>query len=73
MGKQSTFFGTPLILVGKMRTELVEWGPRSMLPNGNEVASKIDFTISHCVNTMDECVELIRENRAAWLAAQTTK
>jgi hypothetical protein len=25
------------------------------------------------VNTMDECVALIRENRDAWLATQTIK
>jgi hypothetical protein len=27
----------------------------------------------HCVNTIDESVALIRENRAAWLAAQPSK
>jgi hypothetical protein len=66
-------YNTPLILVGKMWAELVEWGRQSMLRKGNELASKIDFTIPHCVNTIDECVALIRENRAAWLAAQTAK
>src|SRR5262249_6998493 len=66
-------YNTPLILVGKMWTKLVEWGRRSMLQKGNELASDIDFTIPHCVNTIDECIALIRENRAAWLAAQTTK
>ena len=63
-------YNTPLIVVGKMWAELVEWGRRSMLWKGNELASEIDFTIPHCVNTIDECVALIRENRAAWLAAQ---
>jgi hypothetical protein len=41
-----------------------------MLQKGNELASEIDFTIPHCVNTIDETVTIIRENRAAWLAAQ---
>jgi uncharacterized protein (TIGR00730 family) len=63
-------YNTPLILVGKMWAELVEWSRRSMLRKGNELASEIDFTIPHCVNTIDECVALIRENRAAWLATQ---
>ena len=31
-----------------------------MLGKGNELASEIDFTIPHCLNTMFECVELIR-------------
>ena len=66
-------YNTPLILVGKMWAELVEWGRRSMLRKENELASDIDFTIPHCVNTIDECLALIRENRAAWLASQTIK
>jgi uncharacterized protein (TIGR00730 family) len=66
-------YNTPLILVGKMWADLVEWGRRSMLRKGNELASDIDFTIPHCVNTIDECLALIRENRAAWLATQSTK
>lgn len=69
----SKLYNTPLILVGKMWGELVEWGRRSMLEKGNELASEIDFKIPHCVNTMDECIALIRENRAAWLGAQRIK
>ena len=66
-------YNTPLILVGKMWSGLIEWSRRSMLHKGNELASDIDFTIPHCVNTIDECLALIRENRAAWLAVQTIK
>ena len=69
----SKLYKTPLILVGKMWAELIEWGRRSMLQKGNELASEIDFKIPNCVNTMDECIALVRENRAAWLAAQTIK
>ena len=63
-------YNTPLILVGKMWPELIEWGRSSMLHKGSELASEIDFTIPHCVNTIDETVAIIRENRAAWLASQ---
>ena len=66
-------YNTPLIVVGRMWAELVEWGRRSMLRRGNELASEIDFTIPHCVNTINECVALIRENRAAWLAEQKAR
>jgi hypothetical protein len=69
----SKLYNTPLILVGKMWAELVEWGRRSMLQKGNELASEIDFTIPHCVNTMEECIALIRANRDAWLSAQKIK
>jgi hypothetical protein len=41
-----------------------------MLIKGSELASDVDFTIPHCVNTIDETIALIRENRAAWLATQ---
>jgi uncharacterized protein (TIGR00730 family) len=66
-------YNTPLIVVGKMWAELVEWGRLSMLRKGNKLASEIDFTIPRCVNTIEETVALIRENRVAWLAAQPTK
>jgi uncharacterized protein (TIGR00730 family) len=66
-------YNTPLILVGKMWTDLVEWGRRTMLIEGNELASDVDFTIPHCVNTIDETIALIQENRAAWLATQSPK
>jgi len=65
-------YNAPLIVVGKMWAELVGWGRSSMLRKGNELADEIDFTIPRCVNTIDETVALIRENRAAWLAAQKT-
>jgi hypothetical protein len=66
-------YNTPLIFVGKMWAELVEWGRRSMLIKGNELASEVDFTIPHCVNTIQEAIGLIRENRDAWLATQKIK
>ena len=66
-------YNTPLILVGKMWAELVEWARQTMLIKESELASEIDFTIPHCVGTIEETVALIRENRAAWLAAQTQK
>src|SRR6476620_10880452 len=63
-------YNTPLILVGKMWAELVEWGRHNMLKRGSELASEVDFTIPRCVDTIEETVNLIREHRAAWLAAQ---
>ena len=64
-------YNTPLILVGKMLAGLVEWARQTMLIKESELASEIDFTIPHCVGTIEETIALIRENRAAWLAAQT--
>ena len=64
-------YNTPLILVGKMWADLVEWARHAMLIEGSELASEIDFKIPHCVNTIDEALALIRENRAAWRVAQS--
>src|SRR5215471_951986 len=66
-------YNTPLILVGKMWAELVEWGRRTMLKEGSELASEVDFTIPFCFNTIEETIELIRQNRAEWLASQGAK
>lgn len=66
-------YNTPLILVGKMWADLVEWARQAMLIEGSELASAVDFQIPHCVNTIEEAITLIRENRTAWLAAQNAK
>ena len=66
-------YNTPLILVGKMWSGLVEWTRETMLKEGDELVSPIDLTIPKCVNTVEETVELIRQSREAWLAAQTAK
>ena len=63
-------YNTPLILVGKMWADLVQWARRAMLQEGNELASEVDFTIPHCTNTIEEAIALVRENRDAWLAHQ---
>jgi uncharacterized protein (TIGR00730 family) len=66
-------YNTPLILVGKMWKELVDWARRSMLQEGSELASDKDFSIPLCVTTIEETVALIRENRDLWLAGQKNK
>ena len=63
-------YNTPLILVGKMWAELVDWGRRSMLREGSELANPVDFTIPHCTSTIEDTVALIRRNRDEWLRAQ---
>jgi uncharacterized protein (TIGR00730 family) len=66
-------YATPLILVGKMWAELIEWGRRSMLQEGRELASAVDFGIPHCVDDVAETVALIRSHREAWLRAQAAQ
>jgi uncharacterized protein (TIGR00730 family) len=56
---------TPLILVGKMWAELVDWARRHLLTS-QPLANPEDLTIPRCVNTADEAIALIREDFARW-------
>ncbi len=56
----------PLILVGEMWRDLVEWGRRHWLsPDGN-LADPKDLEIPVCVDTVDEAVRVIRGNLEEW-------
>jgi uncharacterized protein (TIGR00730 family) len=57
----------PLILVGKMWAELVDWARKNLLKPELSLASPEDLAIPRCVNTADEAVALIREHHARWL------
>jgi uncharacterized protein (TIGR00730 family) len=58
---------TPLILVGKMWGDLVEWARAHLLTSQPPLANPEDMAIPRCVNTADEAIALIRENHARWL------
>ena len=57
----------PLILVGKMWAELVNWAKAHLLMPQLPLASPEDMKIPCCVNTADEAIALIREHHARWL------
>jgi uncharacterized protein (TIGR00730 family) len=57
----------PLILVGKMWAELVDWARKNLLKPELSLASPEDMTIPHCVNSADEAIALIQEHRVKWL------
>jgi predicted Rossmann-fold nucleotide-binding protein len=58
---------TPLILVGNMWAELVDWAKKNLLKPEQNLASPGDLSIPHCVKTADEAIALIREHHAKWL------
>lgn len=62
---------TPLILVGPMWGELVDWARRSMLRPGFELASPADMDIPTVVNTAEEAIALLRQAHARWAAHGT--
>jgi uncharacterized protein (TIGR00730 family) len=57
----------PLILVGKMWVELVDWAGKNLLKPELSLASPEDIMIPRCVNTGDDAIALIRDHHAKWL------
>jgi uncharacterized protein (TIGR00730 family) len=58
---------TPLILVGKMWPDLVDWARKHLLTSTPPLANPEDLAIPRCVNTADEAVALIHEHHDRWL------
>lgn len=58
---------SPLILVGKMYAELVDWATKNLLKPELSLASPEDLTIPRCVNTADEAIAVVRDHHARWL------
>jgi uncharacterized protein (TIGR00730 family) len=63
-------YNTPLVLIGEMWVELVEWTRRTMRKPGVELVSELDLAIPQCVGDADQAIALIRANRERWLEAQ---
>ena len=62
-------YDVPLVFVGPMWRELVDWARRAMLRPGFELANPVDLTIPQCVDGADEAIALVRARHAAWQAA----
>lgn len=57
---------TPLIFIGDMWGDLVDWAKRYMLRSGLELASPEDMELPRCVATAEEVIALIRDHQAHW-------
>ena len=55
---------TPLVFVGEMWAELVDWAGRHMLSAQAPLANAEDMTIPRCLNSADEAIAMIREHKA---------
>jgi predicted Rossmann-fold nucleotide-binding protein len=56
---------TPLILVGKMWSGLVEWARDAMLSFETALINPEDVDIPVCVSNADEAIEIIRRHKEA--------
>ncbi|MDW5416896.1 MULTISPECIES: LOG family protein [unclassified Iodobacter] len=59
-------YDTPLILVGEMWHEQVDWARRYMVENNAGLASEVDMQIPIVVDTIEDAVQLIREHHEKW-------
>lgn len=57
----------PLILVGKMWAELIEWAGRSMLDPRLPLVNPEDLQIPRCLDSADDAIAVVRELHAQWL------
>jgi uncharacterized protein (TIGR00730 family) len=60
---------TPLIFVGKMWAELVDWASRHMLGTQPPLANAEDMIIPRCLNTADEAIVMVREHQVKWASS----
>ncbi len=56
---------TPLILVGKMWSELVRWG-RTHMVEKRKFAEPYDLELPRCVRNTSEAISVIREHHRQW-------
>jgi len=61
---------TPLILVGEMWPDLIEWARNSMVQVETPLAHAEDMLIPCCVPGADEAIALIREYYQKWASEQ---
>jgi predicted Rossmann-fold nucleotide-binding protein len=66
-------YDTPLVLVGPMWAELVEWAARNMAAREPHLAAPVDMGIPRCVASVEEGVEIIRASRQRWLMNRSTE
>jgi uncharacterized protein (TIGR00730 family) len=64
---------TPLILVGRMWADLVDWSRTHLLTSQLPLANPEDLTIPRCVTTADEAIALVREHHARWARGQESQ
>jgi uncharacterized protein (TIGR00730 family) len=61
---------TPLLFVGNMWADLVDWAKTHMLHSQPPLANPEDVMIPRCLNSADEAIALIREDHSKWLQEQ---
>lgn len=59
-------YDTPLILVGPMWADAVQWATSHMTTHEPPLADPVDMTIPRCVANIDEAMVLVRDRYQQW-------
>lgn len=62
---------TPLIFVGKMWTEFLEWARNNFLPN--QLVNPEDLKIPYCVETPAEAIAILKKYHENWAGINTSQ
>lgn len=60
----------PLIMVGPMWRDLVNWANQYMIQGKTPLADPSDLNIPHCVDTVIEAIEIIEKTKQQWLVSE---
>ncbi|BAZ42834.1 hypothetical protein NIES4101_88040 [Calothrix sp. NIES-4101] len=60
-------YDKPLIMVGEMWSELVDWAELYMINTEHQLASPDDMKIPYCVKNFAEATTILRKYHAQWL------
>lgn len=63
-------YDTPLICIGKMWAELVQWTKNTMVEPGMELAGAADLDIPTCVDSVEEAQAILQAHYAEWKAKE---
>ena len=58
---------TPLIMVGEMWADLVDWAHQHMIDVDPPMADPVDINLPQCVETFEAAIPLLRQSHALWL------
>jgi uncharacterized protein (TIGR00730 family) len=61
---------TPLIFIGKMWSELVDWARTNMISGSTPLAYPQDIAIAVCLKNADEAISTLREHHDKWAATK---
>jgi uncharacterized protein (TIGR00730 family) len=60
---------TPLIFIGKMWKELVDWAHKHMVSGSVQLANAKDISIAVCLDNADDAIAFLRKHHTSWLTA----